>query len=77
VDDQVELTAREKLPAIVVATAGLLAESNLTVQKLIKGMAHIGCTCVVKSRLTMVEEHDQFCRFRMKLEDLELTELVR
>lgn len=74
---EVELTAREKLPAIVVATAGLLAEANTKVQGLLKALAHLGCSCTCKSREVSLEAHFAFCKYRMKVEDLGLSELAQ
>jgi len=67
---EVELTAREKLPAIVVASAGLLAEANLQIQGLLKALAHLGCSCTCKTREVDLGAHELFCKFRMKAEDL-------
>ena len=72
---EVELTAREKLPAIVVATASLLAESNLQVQGLLKALAHLGCSCTCRTRETDLGAHDAFCKYRMKAEDLGFREV--
>ena len=72
---EVEFTAREKLPAIVVATAGLLAEANLQIQGLLKALAHLGCSCTCRSRETDLGAHETFCKYRMKAEDLGFREL--
>ena len=74
---EVELTAREKLPAIVVASAGLLAEANQKVQGLLKALAHLGCSCTCKTREVSLEAHFSFCKYRMKVEDLGLSELAQ
>ena len=74
---EVEPTAREKLPAIVVASASLLAEANLQIQGLLKALAHLGCSCTCKTREVSLEAHFAFCKYRCKVEDLGLQEIAQ
>lgn len=60
----------EDLPAITVIAAAMLADANIKIQQLTKALAHLGCSCVVKHRSVELEDHTQFCRFRMKIEDM-------
>lgn len=71
-DSNRQVLTVQDMPAVTLLAATMLADANIKIQGLMKAMAHIGCTCVVKSKLVEANEHDQFCRYRMKIEDLEL-----
>lgn len=66
-----EQSYRDRLPAVTVMAASLLATANCTIQDLTKALAHLGCSCTVKTRETDVEAHQLFCRFRMKMQDIQ------
>jgi len=72
---EVEPTAREKLPAIVVASASLLAEANVQIQGLLKALAHLGCSCTCRTREVDLGAHELFCKYRNKAEDLGFREV--
>jgi hypothetical protein len=58
------------IPAVIREAGIMLAHSHIREQKLIKALAHLGCSCTVKLRDVDPQEHETFCRFRMKMEDL-------
>lgn len=63
-------SAHDHLPATTVAAVRMLAQANCTIQDLTKALAHLGCSCVVKTRETDIEAHQTFCRYRSKIEDM-------
>lgn len=65
-----EYSIWDNLPATTVAAMGLLATANCTIQALTKALAHLGCSCHAKNASIDPDDHERFCRFRMKMEDL-------
>lgn len=63
-------SALDNLPATTVAAVRMLATANCTIQDLTKALAHLACSCVMKTREVELEAHGPFCRYRMKLEDM-------
>jgi hypothetical protein len=66
----VQRSALDNLPATTVAAVRMLAQASGTIQDLTKALAHLGCSCVVKTREVELEAHQVFCRYRSKMEDL-------
>lgn len=60
----------DKVPAVTVVAAAMLATANIRLYKLEKALAKLGCSCTLKTREIEPEAHQQFCNFRVALEDL-------
>lgn len=66
----------EELPAVTVMAAAMLASANIENQQLRKALAHLGCSCTVRIKSIELEDHESFCKFRMKLEDIDAPALA-
>ncbi len=48
----------------------LLTDDVRVIGALIRALAKLGCSCTTRTAEVELEAHQQFCRYRMKIEDI-------
>lgn len=48
----------------------LLTDDVRVINALIKALAHLGCSCITRTKEVELDAHDCFCRYRMKMENI-------
>lgn len=49
----------------------ILTDDTRRYRLVVKALAKLGCSCVVKTAEVDLEAHQRFCRYRMAMEDIQ------